>query len=187
MKSGLMLGVNPNAEREENDYYATNPHALEIALPTLQSIGLDKNVWECSCGGGHLSEELIKNGYKVYSSDLIDRGYGQVKDFLECSDKWDGDILTNPPFKLAEDFIKKSMELLHNGHKAIFFLKVQFLESQKRKQLFEKYPPKYVIVNSERQQCAKNAEFDKYTATTQFYCWFIFEKGYNGITQILWI
>ena len=38
MKSALMLGVNPNAEREKNDFYATNPHALEIAMPILKNI-----------------------------------------------------------------------------------------------------------------------------------------------------
>lgn len=76
MKSALMLGVNPNATREENDFYATNPHAMEIALPHLEDVGLSKNVWECACGQGHLSKVLENNGYNVYSSDLIDRGYG---------------------------------------------------------------------------------------------------------------
>ena len=32
------------------------------------------HVWECACGEGHLSKELQKQGYQVYSSDLIDRG-----------------------------------------------------------------------------------------------------------------
>ena len=187
MKSGLMLGVNPNSIREENDFYATHPHAMEIAIPILKEIGMNKNIWECSCGKGHLSEVLKENGYNVYSSDLVDRGYGDVKDFLEQTKTFNGDILTNPPFKLAENFIEKSMELLNDGNKAIFFLKVQFLESKGRKTLFEKYNPKYVIVNSERQQCSKDADFEKYHATTQCYCWFIFEKGYRGDSKLLWI
>lgn len=45
MKSALMLGVNPNAIREENDYYATHPHAIEIMLDKFKEIGLNKNVW----------------------------------------------------------------------------------------------------------------------------------------------
>ena len=32
MKSGLMLGVNPNAERQSEDFYATDPKALELFL-----------------------------------------------------------------------------------------------------------------------------------------------------------
>lgn len=142
---------------------------------------------ECACGEGHISKVLENNGYNVYSSDLIDRGYGDVKDFLKCTEPFNGDILTNPPFKLAEKFIEKSMELLQEGNKAIFFLKVQFLESKSRKLLFEKYPPKLVIVNSERQQCSKNGDFEKYHATTQCYCWYVFEKGYKGNTELKWI
>ena len=54
-----------------------------------------------------------------------------VKNFLECDDIFEGDILTNPPFKLAEQFVEKSFELIDEGNYAIFFLKVQFLESKK--------------------------------------------------------
>lgn len=188
MKSGLMLGVNPNVIRVENDFYATNPHALKIVLPLLNELGLNNKVWECSCGQGHLSKVLENEKYIVKSTDLIDRGYGEGNiNFLQYDGEWDGDILTNPPFKFAEKFIEKSMELLQEGNKAIFFLKVQFLESKSRKLLFEKYPPKYVIVNSERQQCSKDGDFEKYNATTQCYCWFIFEKGYTGISQLLWL
>lgn len=188
MKSGLQLGVNSNAVREENDFYATNPHALEIFISELKRIGLNKNVWECSCGQGHLSKVLEDNGYNVISSDLIDRGYGKGGiDFLQCDKQWKGDILTNPPFKLAEGFVEKGISLLVKGNKLILFLKVQFLESKSRKALFEKYPPKYVYVNSERQQCCKDAEFSKYTATTQCYCWYIWEKGYEGESIIRWI
>lgn len=97
MKSALMLGVNPNAIREKNDFYATNPHALEIAMPIFKDI-LHNNIWECACGQGHLSEVLKDNGYNVKSTDLIDRGYGGVKNFLECDDIFEGDILTNPPY-----------------------------------------------------------------------------------------
>lgn len=186
MKSGLMLGVNPNTEREKNDFYATNPHALEIAMPIFKDI-LDKNVWECTCGQGHLSEVLKEFGYNVKSTDLINRGYGEVQDFLKCEDKFKGDILTNPPFKLAKNFIEKSFELIEDERYAIFFLKIQFLESKLRKEMFVKYPLKYLIVNSERQQCAKDADFEKYKATTQCYCWYIFQKGYKGEPIVKWL
>ena len=163
MKAALMLGVNSEFEREKNDYYATDPYGLKIFIPHLRSIGLHKNVWECSCGEGHLSKVLESNGYNVYSSDLIDRGYGIGNiDFLKQTEKWEGDILTNPPFKLASEFVKKGMELLEDGNKMFLFLKVQFLEGTNRKETFKKYPPKYIYVNSERISCAMNGEFDKY-------------------------
>lgn len=187
MKAALMLGVNPNAKREENDYYATNPHAMEIALPYLENIGLSHNIWEPACGEGHLSKVLINHGYSVYSSDLIDRGYGDTKDFLLCDEHFNGDILTNPPFKLATDFVKHGTELINDGNKICLFLKIQFLESRERYELFKQFPLKHLLVYSERQQCAMNAEFEKYHATTQCYAWYVFEKGYKGNADIDWI
>ena len=189
MKAGLMLGVNPNAKREDNDFYATNPKAMELALPFLEKAGLSKNVWECACGQGHLAEVLKKNGYIVTCTDLIDRGYGEVKDFLKCtgSNFYDGDILTNPPFKYAEQFLEKAMDLITDGHRVCLFLKVQFLESEVRYKLFKKHTLKELLVYSKRQQCAKDGDFEKYKATTQCYCWFVFEKGYTGKPTIDWI
>ena len=186
MKAGLMLGVNPNAKREENDFYATNPIALSLFLNSID-FKLNKDLWECACGEGHLTKELEKEGFKVLSSDKINRGFGEVKDFLEINDKFQGDIITNPPFKLAEEFVEKGMQLLEVGNKLILFLKIQFLEGQKRNKLFKKYPLKYVYVHSSRQQCSMNADFENLKATTQFYAWYVWEKGFKGDTILKWI
>lgn len=188
MKSAKMLGVNPNAIRERNDYYATHPDAITLALPFLQEMGLQSKVWECACGEGHISKVLEANGYEVRSSDLIDRGFGEVQDFLQCEETFDGDILTNPPFKHAQEFIEHGMNLLKDGSKMFLFLKIQFLESRARKELFKKYPPKAVLVYSERQKCAKEGKFELYAnSNTLFYMWLVFEKGYQGETVLKWI
>ena len=182
-----MLGVNTAAQREQNDYYATDPKAIEIALPILVECGLCNDVWECACGAGHISEVLKQHGYNVKSTDLVDRGYGEVSDFLKCSDTFNGDILTNPPFRHAVEFIRHGMQLISPGRKLFLFLKIQFLESKQRKQLFAEYPPRYVVVYSERQQTAKNAEFEKYSAASLCFAWFIFERGFTGRPEILWV
>lgn len=69
-------------EREANDFYATEPKALELLL-NLETF--KKEVWECACGAGHLSKVLADNGKDVLSSDLFDRGYPgtQIIDFLK--------------------------------------------------------------------------------------------------------
>ena len=184
-----MIGFNPDTERQNEDFYATNPKALYLLLEQLKkdNIKLNINIWECACGQGHLSNVLIKRGYTVISSDLINRGYGEVKDFLKVDIIFNGDILTNPPFKLAEEFIKKGMKILTNGNKLILFLKIQFLESKSRYELFKKYPIKYLYVHSSRQLCCRDGAFDKYDSTTQFYAWYIFEKGFKGETILRWI
>ncbi len=186
MKSKSQLGVNPQTKREDNDFYATNPMALNLFLKSID-FKLNINLWECACGEGHLSKELEKEGFKVKSSDKINRGFGEVNDFLEINDKFEGDIITNPPFKLAEEFVEKGMQLIEVGNKLILFQKIQFLEGQRRNKLFKKYPLKYVYVHSSRQQCSRNADFEKYKLTTQFYAWYVWEKGFEGNTILKWI
>lgn len=66
------------------------------------------------------------------------------------------------------------------------FLKLTFLESKSRKQLFEQYPPKTIWVSSSRINCAKNGDFDKYPSSAVAYAWYIWEKGYTGDTVVKW-
>ena len=174
-------------EREENDYYATEPKAVELLCELEQ---FAPNIWECACGGGHLAKQLKLAGYDVWASDLIDRGFGMVNlDFLTYKGSWDGDIITNPPYKYAKEFIEKSMEVINDGSKVAMFLKIQFLEGKARKQLFEKYPPKIIYVSSSRLLCAKNADFDGMKAgggSAVAYAWFVWQKGFKGDTVIKW-
>lgn len=180
-----------NKDREENDFYATNPKALEIFLDKLKEddFKLHNNIWECACGKGHLSEVLKNRGYEVYSTDKVKRNYeDDTLDFLKQENaQFACDILTNPPYKYATEFIEKALEIQADGYYTIMFLKIQFLEGQARQKLFKKYPPKYIYVNSKRQLCAMNGEFEKYTTTAICYCWFIWEKGFNGEPIVRWI
>lgn len=181
----LTLGASNHStdEREENDFYATEPKAVELLLE-LETF--NKKVLEPSCGQGHISEVLVKHGYDVTSRDLIDRGYGEVADFLQTNEKWDGDIITNPPFKCAQEFIEKALSLIPDGNKVAFFLKLQFLEGQGRKDMFLENPPKVVYVSSSRLNCAKNGDFERYHSSSIAYAWFVWEKGYKGEPVIRW-
>ena len=180
-------------EREKDDFYATDPHSLEIFLKKTKedNFELHKSIWECACGKGHLSEVLKNEKYEVYSTDKIDREYGEGQvDFLQVEipdNSLRMDILTNPPYKYAKEFVEKALKIQSEGYYTIMFLKIQFLEGQARKELFKKYPPRYVYVNSARQLCAMNGEFEKYTATALCYCWYIWEKGWKGESTIRWI
>lgn len=175
-------------ERQNEDYYATDPKA---AILLLELEKFSENIWECACGEGHLSQVFEKAGYKVRSSDLMDRGFGETGvDFLSEENKfWDGDIITNPPYKYAQEFIQKSLEIIPNGKRVAMFLKVQFMEGKGRKNMFITNPPKVIYVSSSRLLCAKNAEFDKMIASggsAVAYAWYIWEKGFDGVTQLKW-
>ncbi len=174
-------------DRQLEDYYATEPLATELLL------GLENfspNIWECACGELHMANVLKSRGYTVRATDIVKRCNDvEVLDFLKCTQKFDGDIITNPPYKFATDFVYKALELVNDGNKVAMFLKLTFLESKSRKKLFEKYPPKVIYVSSSRLQCAKNGDFDTYkkgVGTAVAYAWYIWEKGYKGETIIKW-
>lgn len=68
-------------DREENDYYATDPIAAEW-LMKLEN--LDKNIWECACGEGHLAKVFMRGGvqrqeYRPYRQRLWKRRYRLLK------------------------------------------------------------------------------------------------------------
>lgn len=177
-------------EREQNDYYATEPKALELLLELEQ---FDHYVWEPACGEGHLSEVLKSHGYDVKSSDIVNRGYAgtETLDFLKVKKEdikqdFSRDIITNPPYKYAKEFIEKALEISMDSTKIAMFLKVQFLEGKARKELFEKHPPKKIYVSSSRLICAMNGEFEKYPSSAVAYAWFIWEKGFKGDTVVRW-
>lgn len=174
--------------REENDYYATEPKAARLLLEVEK---FQRNIWECACGEGHLAEVLTSEGYKVTSTDLINRGYGHGGvDFLTVKEPFDGDIITNPPYKYAAEFVEHALELVKDGSKVAMFLKVTFLEGKKRRTLFERYPPKTVYVSSARLLCAKNGLFERMKAgggSAIAYAWYVWEKGYKGDPVIKWI
>lgn len=181
------LGASSHAleEREVNDYYATDPKAAEWLLELEPELD---NIWECACGEGHLAKVFDKAGKLQFATDLIDRGYGKTKDFLsiDTNIKYNGDIVTNAPYKFAEQFVRKALDTVTDGHKVCMFLKLTFLESKSRKQLFEQYPPKTIWVSSSRILCAKNGDFDKYPSSAVAYAWYIWEKGYTGQTVVKW-
>lgn len=171
-------------ERERADYYATEPAAVEW-LCKLETF--NHKVLEPSCGAGHISEVLKAHGYEVDSRDIVNRGYGTQADFLSIDNQeWDGDIITNPPYSFAQEFVEKALRIIPDGHKVAMFLKITFLEGKKRKFLFRNTPPLRVWVSSSRLKCAMNGDFDAVGGSAACYAWFIWEKGYRGDTIVKW-
>ena len=183
-----MLGASNHSDhkREDNDFYATDPKALELLLDLEE---FDPYVWEPACGKGHLSEVLKKRGYIVRSTDLIDRGYGTGNvDFLKTDSPFNGDIITNPPYKYAQEFVEHALSLIQEGNRVAMFLTLTFLETEGRAKLFGTAPPQVIYVSRHRLQCAMGGEFEKYkkNGTAVAYAWFIWEKGFKGEPVVRW-
>ena len=175
-------------EREQHDYYATPPSSVEDLLSRET---FNKTIYEPGVGGGHIARILIANGYKVLASDIIDRNYPgtKIRDFLtyESKGNFDVDIITNPPYKYAKEFVEKSLDIIKDGNKIAMILKLTFLEGQKRRTMFNDNPPKIIYVYSKRMSCVKNGDFSKKDSSAVAYAWFIWEKGFKGEPIIRWI
>lgn len=185
--SWTQLGASNHSEveRPEHDYYATPPTAVEDLL-SKESFN---NVWEPACGEGHISKVLQTHGILSRSTDLICRGYGDCEqDFFSFNEMWDGDIITNPPYRFAKEFVEKSLTLIEDGHKVAMLLKVQFLESKKRMELFKNNPPKRIYIWSGRMTCALNGDFESIKhGSPMMFAWFVWDKGFVGDPIIKWI
>lgn len=98
-------------------------------------------------------------------------------------------IITNPPFNLAQEFIEHALEL--SNDKVIMFAKIQFLEGSKRRNMFDSTPLKYVYVFTKRVNPLRNGEEldekGKPWSSTMCFAWFVWEKGYEGEPIIRWL
>ena len=179
-------GISKTAEREPNDFYATDPRAMHYLLSRET---FNRNIWEPACGEGNLSEVLKEYGYNVYSTDLINRGYGEEQlDFLTTNKKFSGDIITNPPFKYTNEFILKALDSIDFGGKVAMFLKLNYLSGKKRfEEIYSKYPPYRVYIFTGRVACSKNNKPEGYKSGAMDFAWFIWHKGTIGATELRWI
>ncbi|HEL1192748.1 TPA: class I SAM-dependent methyltransferase [Streptococcus equi subsp. zooepidemicus] len=187
----IITGGKGSRVREQNDFYATPKEATELFLANHDLTNF-KSFLEPACGQGHISEVLREQfpDANITSCDLIDRGYGLSNiDFLKLDvslDKFVDVVITNPPFKLAVEFIKKALTVA--DHQVIMFLKIQFLETKTRQELFSTTPLKYVYVHSKRVSPMRNGsptdEKGKPWSSAMCFAWFVWQKGYEGDPMI---
>ena len=132
-------------------------------------------------------DRLRERGKKVLSTDVVDRSHQDfIEDFLKTERDFDGDIITNPPYKFATEFVLKALEKVREGGKVAMFLKLTFLEGQERyTKLFKEKPPKTIYVYVKRIACGKNGIFEGTSAVC--YAWFVWEKGFEGKPSLSWI
>ena len=190
--AALAGGNNPDNKRErpEHDFYATPSCSI---TSILKKVILTGTILEPACGDGTISK-ILRVHYPhsiIVSTDLIYRGYGVGDvDFLthDFGQKYDN-IITNPPFKYAKEFIEKGLEW--STDKVVMFAKIQLLEGKSRFKMFEKSPLKYVYVHSERQSPWMNGnplnEKGKKWNSAMCFAWFVFQHKYKGEPIIRWL
>jgi len=143
---------------------------------------------EPACGAGHMSKVLKEYFARVSSSDVHDYGFGEKRDFLEHSFADDSSdwVITNPPFKLAEPFVKRALSVARFG--VAILARTVFIESVGRyENLFSKTPPTFYAQFTERVPMIKG-RLDRKATTATSYCWLVWHKPVRSpAPTLLWI
>ena len=179
--SAFQLAMSASPTQEKDHFYPTPP-AGTLALLSVEKF--DGPIWEPACGEGHMSRVLEGAGYDVISTDLVDRGFGTPRvDFLMEHRPLAPNIVTNPPFKLGEQFARKALSLTTG--KVALLCRLMWLEGGERQKLFRSAPLARVWVFSNRLGFAKGGE--QHTGGMTPYAWFVFEHGHQGPPTLGWV
>ena len=164
------------------DFYPTPRWATFALIESERFVG---DIWEPACGDGAMSDVLAETGNSVASSDLYDRGYGEVgHDFLS-TDRQAGNVITNPPYNSAEGFAQAGLRVASS--KFALLLRLAFLEGANRANtIFHKSPPSRVWVFSERITFYPKGAIKAGSGTTA-YAWFVWDKDHAGSTELTWL
>lgn len=170
------------ADLDGPDYFPTPAWATHALIDNEAFKG---DIWESACGNGAMSKVLEKSGQRVESSDLFDRGFGEIGvDFL-TSERRVENIVTNPPYNAAEGFVRAGLRAA--DRKFALLLRLAFLEGANRQRtIFTNAPPSRVWVFSERITFYPEGAVQKGTGTTA-YAWFIWDKDAPGSTELKWL
>ena len=175
-----LVGRKVEGMRQKDDFYPT-PEYITRAL--MDRVCFAGTIWECACGDGRMSEIIKSYGFDVYSTDLIDRGYQDATtgvDFL-LENKKMPNIVTNPPFNLAYEFIEQGLRLAYN--KLALLLPIRYLTGKIRVEFYKKYPPRLVIV------IPNKVDFVGTGNPVMEFAWFVWDKTDNEFdkeTKIIW-
>ena len=171
------------------DDFPTPPWAARALCEHLISAKSGDTVWEPACNRGYLVKGLGDYFETIIVSDVHDYGTGHgVYDFLwpdpnKYNYQW---IITNPPFRLAEDFIRKAQE--HATVGIAMLVRAQFLESVGRfDRLFSQNPPTLIGQFAERVPMVKG-RIDASISTATAYCWLVWFKAIEQeFPHYIWI
>jgi hypothetical protein len=161
------------------DAYMTPPEAVR-ALLTVER--LPASIADPCCGDGAILNVLKAAGHIVHGADVMDYGWPWtlIRDYLAEPVIMNGvGIVTNPPFRLAERFIRKA--ITDGCHYHAWLLRLNFLESVSRRGLWRESPPARIWVSSRRLPMMHRHGWDGPRSTSNVsYAWFVWDGPSNN-------
>ena len=161
-----------------DDLYETPAVAVEALLRVE---ALPHIIWEPACGPGAIVNVLREHGHHVIATDLVDYGCPDSQsriDFLMEVPQLVGAIVTNPPFKLAEEFVAKALALCP---RVIMLLRLAFLESERRCAILDNGMLARVHVFRKRLPMMHRGGWQGRKANSGMaFAWFVWDRAHRG-------
>jgi hypothetical protein len=118
-----------------SDEFGTPKEAINPLLPYIKK---NWRIWECAWGKGSLAKHFREEGFDVCGSESQDfLNIPMPLEDFNC-------IITNPPYSMKEDFLKKCYEY---GKPFALLMPLTALEGKKRGELFKKHGIQLIIPN----------------------------------------
>lgn len=178
---GKNFSCNNTGKRKKSDFYET-PFSMTQQLVETGEFDPLKVTLEPACGNGAILKILRKNQF------LFAFGYDKEVDFLKETGKF-SQIITNPPFSLAFEFIKQAKKV--STEKFAMLLPLSYLHGKKRlDEIFSdrEYPLSKVYVFCRYPMLGEDLREDgKYNTGMMVYAWYIWEKDYQQEPMIRWL
>jgi hypothetical protein len=185
--------------RAADDWYVEPRWCVEQLADALPLID-GSYVWDPCCGGGTIPSVFAERlgQHRVIATDIVDRGYLHFK---EVHDARHGcpipvapgmrvNVVTNPPFKLAEEIARHMLALA--DHRVAILQQLSFLASRARFALFAEFPPSDILILSKRPSMPPGhmiAEMgDKaFRGGTTDFCWIVWTRPHDRETRVRWL
>lgn len=182
--------------RPEYDFYTTPVEDIRRMLRCIfkgSNPELPVRVLDPCAGNGAFGKAIAAEfpGWKVTQMDIIQRRepLDAVASFLDgVMDGREFDVvMMNPPYYAAKEFIEHALEnCIRPDGVVIAFLKLEFLESQQRYELFKRGLLKHIVINVNRVTCWPNDEKPS-NGGSNGSGWFIFTKTPTAHPTLEWM
>lgn len=182
-------------ERADNDFYVEPRWCVEALADAME---FPDSIWDPCCGSGTISSAFFDRGYRILATDIVERWKYQIE-------TWDAtqygtpnciapgirlNVVTNPPFKLAETITRRILDLI--DYRLAVLQQLSFLASKGRHALFTEFPPSDILILSRRPSMPPGHMIEEmgdkaFKGGTTDFCWIVWTKPHDRETRVRWL
>lgn len=176
---------NSGYDRATNDWYIEPSRAIDELLDVES---FDGPIWDPACGSGNIPIACKRRGYETFASDIVDRGYPDAEqvDFLSIQTERSWNVISNPPYNLAEEFVIHALNL--GAPKVAMLVRLAFLEGRGRhERLFKLHPPARIWQFISRISMPPGGVVVEAKGGSVAFCWIVWECEHVGAPRFGWL